>query len=101
MYEDQFVTDYVTVAASNAGTFLGTKAGAIIRRIVVIAATTSPGAVTLQDGANTAITIYPGGATSLVDLKPTVIELGFRSTAGKFTVVTGANVSIIAIGRFL
>ncbi len=63
--------EYETVAASQTAQVLG-GAGAVgdaIFGVLVIPATTSPGAVTLLDGA-TSIPIFTGGATSVADLKP-------------------------------
>lgn len=93
--------DYVTVAASSTAAALGTKAGGILRRLIIVPATTSPGAVSIKDGSGSAITIFTGGATSVGDLSPIVVELGAISIAGVWSVTTGANVSVVAIGRFI
>lgn len=77
-----------------------TLKGHVIERILVVPASTSPGAITIQDGANTAITVFAGGTSSCVDLKPFVIELEIISQTGPWTIVTGANVSVIATGCF-
>lgn len=99
---NQFEHDYATVAASQSAQVLGDNGqkGDIFTRLIVVPATTSPGAVSITDGAGSAITVYTGGATSITELKPTVIELGLRSTSGTWKVTTGANVSAIAVGRF-
>jgi hypothetical protein len=93
--------EYETVAASATAQVLG-GAGAVgdaIFGILVIPATTSPGAVTLLDGA-TSITIFTGGATSVADLKPFYIPLGLVSVAGPWKITTGTLVSCIGIGKF-
>lgn len=104
MYEAQFNNDYEAVAASKTAVLTGQtgggKKGDIIKRLLIIPATTSPGAVTLADGANAAITVFAGGASSVADLKPFWVEIDARSSIGAWTVVTGTNVSIVAVGRF-
>lgn len=97
-----FNTAYETVAASQTAQVIGSigAAGNIIEGILIIPATTSPGAVAIKDGADTAITIFAGGATSTVDLKPFYIQIGACSRSGAWQVTTGANVSVIAFGKF-
>lgn len=101
-------TDYETVAASQTDQILGPtgKVGDILSSITIIPATTSPGAVQIQDGGGTEITVFAGGASSVVDLSPIVVFFGPNgircvntSTPG-WKVTTGANVSVIANGRF-
>lgn len=95
--------DYVTVAASQTGAVLGTSANAaqgnFLTGVLVVPATTSPGSVAIIDG-STSITIFAGGATSVADLKPFYVPVGAFSQTGKWSVTTGANVSIVAIGLF-
>lgn len=109
------LNDYATVAASQTKASLGPGSkiaagdGDVIENLIIIPATTSPGAVTLYDGAGgTGIVLYAGGATSAADLKPTYIELGMRAknaaanaSGPRWLISTGANVSVIAVGRFL
>lgn len=92
---------YETVAASQTAQVIGGNGatGDYIQRIVVIPATTSPGNVLLLDNA-TSITVFTGGATSVADLKPFVIEIGAVSQSGAWKITTGANVSAIAVGMF-
>jgi len=96
--------DFETVAASQTDQMMGPdgKQGDDLERSITIPATTSPGAVAIQDGAAGAITVFPGGASSLSELKPIVVELGMKSveTTGGWQITTGTNVSVIAIGRF-
>ena len=93
--------DYETVAASQTAQALGPNgaAGDQIQGLLIVPATTSPGAVTLIDGA-TAITLFPGGASSVSSLAPFFAPLGCKSQNGAWKVTTGANVSVIAVGRF-
>lgn len=102
---DETGSDYVTVAASQTGAKLtqpagnGGAKGDVIRRIIIIPTTTSPGVVTLIDGA-ISIVLFNGGASSLTELKPLEIYVGMASVTGAWTVTTGANVAIIAVGKF-
>lgn len=93
--------DYETVAASATAQVLGAAgaAGDLITGVLVIPATTSPGAIALLDGV-TSITIFAGGATSVADLKPFLIPLNLISQSGAWKLTTGANVSAVGIGQF-
>lgn len=92
---------YETIAASQTAQVLGGNGGKgdYIEAMVIIPATTSPGAVALLDNA-TSINILPGGATSVTELKPIFVPLKMYSKEGAWKVTTGANVSAIAIGLF-
>lgn len=93
--------EYETVAASQTAQVLGPTGalGDYIAGILVIPATTSPGAITLLDNA-TSITVFTGGASSVSNLVPFFIPLGMRSVSGAWKLTTGANVSCIAVGNF-
>lgn len=95
--------EYATVAASQTQV-MGSSGGAkgdVLSGILVIPATTAAGVVQIKDGGGSAITVFPGGGTvALGDLKPFWIPLGFLSTAGAWTVITNANESAIAVGKF-
>jgi hypothetical protein len=93
--------NYETVAASQTAQVLGLAgaAGDYVERLVIIPATTSPGSVALLDNA-TSISIFAGGASSVTELKPVVVELKMYSTSGPWKVTTGANVSVVAVGQF-
>lgn len=100
-----FRTDYETVAASQSDQEIGASGllGNVLQRLIIVPATTSPGAVSVKDGNDSAITVFTGGASSVSDLTPIVVELGMRarvSTSPGWKVTTGANVSVIAVGRF-
>jgi hypothetical protein len=92
---------YETVAASQTNQVLGPTGatGDIIRGILVIPATVSPGNVLLLDNA-TSITVFAGGTDSVLTLHPFFIPLGLRSVSGSWRITTGANVSCIGIGDF-
>lgn len=91
---------YKTVAASQSTQILGTTGaiGDFLARLIITPSTTAPGVVTLIDNATT---IMPWlGGTVGADLKPFVIEIGAVSASGAWKVTTGANVSVVAVGRF-
>lgn len=93
---------YETVAASQTAQVLG-PTGAIgdyLAGVLIVPATTSPGAVAIKDGAGSAVTIFTGGASSVTNLVPFFVPVGARSAAGAWQVTTGANVSAIATGLF-
>lgn len=94
-------SEYETVAASQTGQALGASGakGDYLAGLLVIPASTSPGAVAVLDGA-TSITVFAGGASSVGGLVPFFIPLGLRSTGGAWSVTTGASVSVIAVGAF-
>lgn len=95
--------DFQTIAAGSGDTKLGPNGvkGDILMRLVIIPATLAPGVVTIKDSSGgSAITVLPGGAASLTELKPITVELQIRSKVGAWHVATGANVSVIAVGRF-
>jgi len=94
-------SEYEKVAASQTGQVLGATGatGDLINGILVIPASTSPGVVTLLDGA-ISIPVFTGGTTSVSNLVPFLIPLGLRSVSGAWSLTTGANVSCVAIGDF-
>lgn len=94
-------SNYEAVAASAAAQVLGGAgaAGDLLNGLLVIPATTSPGAVTILDNA-TSMVVFTGGASSVGSLVPFFVPLGARSVSGPWKVTTGANVSVIAVGSF-
>lgn len=95
--------EYELVPASTTSVMGSTAAGLAgdwLAGLLIIPATTSPGPVQIKDGANAAITVFTGGATSVADLKPFIIHLNMKSTNGGWSVITGANVSAIGTGNF-
>lgn len=92
---------YETVAASQTGQVLGGAGakGDTIESVLIIPETTSPGAVTIIDGA-TSIIIFVGGASSVSTLSPMVVWLNTKSVSGPWSITTGAAVHIMAFGKF-
>ena len=92
--------DYETVAASQTDQVMG-GAGALgdfLHKIIIVPATTGAGTVSIKDGSGSSINVFVTG--TLADLKPHVLEFNISSVSGAWKVTTGANVSVIAIGRF-
>lgn len=95
-------SEYETVAASATDQALGATGatGDYLSGVLIVPATTSPGAVSIKDGSGSAITIFTGGATSVSNLVPFFVPLGIKSTGGAWKVTTGAAVSAIGVGNF-
>lgn len=93
---------YETVAASQTDQALGATgaSGDSLDGLLIVPATTSPGAVSIKDGSGSAITVFTGGTGAVSNLVPFLVPLGIKSTGGAWKVTTGANVSVIAAGRF-
>lgn len=89
--------DYATVAASQTDAEIGSAAGDYLDHLVIQPATTAAGTVTLKDGTTVIFTFTTG---TLPSLTPIVVPLGINSVNGSFKITTGANVSVLAIGRF-
>jgi hypothetical protein len=93
---------YKTVAASQTASVLQVSTGAtgdVLDGVLVIPATTSPGNVLVLDNA-TSITVFTGGASSVSNLVPFYVPVGASSVSGAWKITTGANVSVVAIGKF-
>lgn len=95
-------SDYETVAASQTDQAMGATGGAgnYLSGLLIVPATTSPGAVSIKDGAGSAITVFTGGASSVLSLVPFFVPVLARSASGAWKITTGANVSAIATGNF-
>jgi hypothetical protein len=93
---------YETVAASQADQALGATGatGDYLAHVMIVPATTSPGAVSIKDGAGSAITIFTGGADSVGSLVPFSVPINAVSGAGAWSITTGASVSAIGVGTF-
>ena len=98
---------YFAQPASTGPTAIQSAAGAIgdyISGVLIIPASTSPGAVTLTDGNGSAMTIFAGGANSVSNLVPFFVPLGAVSrntlSSGSWKIQTGANVSAHEVGKF-
>lgn len=94
--------EYETVAASQTDQVIGATGaiGDLLAGLLIVPATTSPGAVSIKDGAGSAITVFTGGASSVSGLVPFFVPLGIKATGAGWKVTTGANVSAIAVGDF-
>jgi hypothetical protein len=94
--------EYETIAADQADQVLGATGavGDLLISLLIVPSSTSPGAVTISDGAGAAITVFAGGADSITTLHPFSVPLGIRSVAGAWSVSTGADVSVVASGNF-
>ncbi len=93
-------TDYNYVSASATSQLLGPngKKGDILQEMLIVPETTAAGTVSIQDGTGAARNVFVSGTLS--DLKPISLLLGMRSVSGGWSVTTGSNVHVIAIGRF-
>src|SRR5262245_43403277 len=98
---------YSTVAAGATDQTLtghpdASKTGAIgdfLDEVLVIPGTTSPGAVSVKDGA-TSITLFTGGATSVADLKPFTVPVKAKGKGAGWKITTGSIVTALAKGNF-
>ena len=96
---------YETVAASQTNQVCGDTAATTrdsgtqyLSHLLVIPATTGAGNISIKDGADTAISVFVTG--TLTSLVPFAIPLKMKNKTGAWQVTTGANVSVIAVGRF-
>lgn len=91
---------YETVAASQTDQALGGAGGVgdFLHKLVIVVATAATAATSIKDGAGSAISIMPNSPGGGVGVY--VVELNIVSTAGAWSVTTGAGVSVIGIGRF-
>jgi hypothetical protein len=94
--------DYEAVAASSNNRTLGSTGavGDYLAGVLLIPATTSPGAVSIKDGSGNSITIFAGGDASVADLRSWYVPVGAKSTSGGWVVNVGANISLIGFGMF-
>jgi hypothetical protein len=98
-------TDYETVAASQSAQMLGATGavGDYLAGVLIVPATTSPGAVSIKDGDGSSIIIFAGGTGSIATLHPFFVPVGARCTAATtpgWKVTTEADVSAIGVGSF-
>lgn len=95
--------EYETVAASQTDQALGATGaiGDYLLGVLIVPGTSAAGAVSIKDGGGSSISIFAGGATTaLPTLAPFFVPLGIYSTAGAWSVTTGANVTAIGVGNF-
>lgn len=93
--------DHEPVAASQTDQMCGTTgaAGDILRGLWIVPATLSPGGVSIEEGSTNTV-VFTGGASSVSNLVPFWVELNLTSSLGGWEITTGANVSVIAVGKF-
>jgi hypothetical protein len=93
--------EYEKVAASQTAQVLGGTGatGDVLKGLLVVPTTVSPGVVTVLDNA-ISISVFAGGTNSLLDLKPFFIEIDLASVSGAWKVTTGAGLSVVATGNF-
>lgn len=91
---------YETVAASQTDQALGATgaAGDFLEGLLIVPGITGAGTVSIKDGSGSSINVFVTG--TLADLKPHWIPLHVRSAAGAWSVTTGANVTVLAVGSF-
>lgn len=91
--------DYETVAASQTDQALGATgaAGDLLHKLICVITTSTGTVVQIKDGAGSAITVLPTGLAAPGFYQ---IELNIVSTSGAWKITTGANVAVLAIGRF-
>lgn len=90
---------YKSVAASQTASTLGATGNKddFLSHVLITPASTSPGAVTIVDGAVSTV-IFAGGASSVPDLKPFIVPILANAATGPWQITTGANVSALAVG---
>ena len=97
-------TDYKGVGANQSTpVMLGTTgaAGDYLGGVLIVPGTTAAGAVSIKDGALTAVSIFAGGGTTaLTSLIPFFVPLGAKSVNAGWQVITGANVTVVGVGDF-
>ena len=91
---------YETVAASQTDQVLGATGavGDYLGHLVLVVATAATAATLIQDGSDTAITVFPNSPGGGVGTY--TIQLGLTSRSGAWSVTTGAGVTAIAAGNF-
>lgn len=94
----QEAPSWVYIPASSTDT-AGGNANDLLDCLLVIPATTSPGAVSIEDGAGTNYTLFAGGATSVSTLIPFPIDMRNIQATTAWEITTGANVAVIAFYR--
>jgi hypothetical protein len=98
-------TSYETVAASQTDQIMGATGavGDYLAGVLIVPSTTSPGAVSIKDGNGSSITIFAGGAGSVLTLHPFFVTIGAKCVAATtpgWKLTTGANETAIGVGAF-
>lgn len=86
------------IPASSTDTSAG-NVNDLLDSLLVIPATKSPGAVSIEDGAGTNRTLFAGGADSVTTLIPFPIDMRNIAAGTAWEVTTGADVAVIAFYR--
>lgn len=94
----QEAPSWVYIPASQTGT-AGGNANDLLDCLLVIPATTSPGAVRIEDGAGTNYTLFAGGTDSVSTLIPFPIDMRNIPATTAWKITTGANMAAIAFYR--
>lgn len=94
---DPYRYQYETVAASQTDQVLGGTgaAGDYLHRLVISVTTASTASVTVKDGATT---IYTSPAATPIGVYS--VEFNTVSRNGAYSVTTGSNVTVCAVGIF-
>lgn len=92
---------YIAIAASQTDSALTgtTKAGAKhdhLQRVIVTVATAATGTCSIKDGSGSAIPLTAANTPIGVY----IVELDIRSSAGAWSVTTGAGATAVAVGEF-
>lgn len=97
--------DYEHVAASQTAQVLGDTSGTTktagtqyLSHLVVVPETTAAGTIAIKDGGDSAVNVFVSG--TLPSTQSFVIPLRMKNRTGSWQVTTGANVHVIAVGRF-
>ncbi len=93
-------SEYETVAASQTDQALGATGatGDYLEGLLCVVATAATAAVSIKDGAGSAISVFPNSPGAGVGTN--YVPVMARSTAGAWKVTTGAGVSVFATGNF-
>lgn len=91
---------YETIAASQTDQVLGATgaAGDYLSHLVCVVTTAATAQVQIQDGSDSAITVFPNDPGAGVGTY--TVPLGLSSRSGAWSVTTGAGVAVIAAGHF-
>lgn len=91
--------EYKALAASATTTLgAGTKIGDYIEGLIIVVNTAATATVSIKDGADAAIPIFPaspGGGVGTYN-----VAVGARSRTGGWSVIVGAGCTVIAVGNF-
>lgn len=92
--------EYETVAVSQTDQVLGATGatGDYLSHLVIVVATAATAAVSIKDGAGSAISVFPNNPGGGVGTY--TVPLGLTSTAGAWKVTTGAGSTVVAVGNF-